>query len=99
MTLPRKDNGSLDWKVLIIGKDWKSFAVWTMLTIAILLMAYGYKNDNKELLKVYENPCAYCELCKGMDLNINPKLNNISIDIIQPYGEKEDNKTGEADSS
>jgi len=99
MPLPRKTNNKIDWKILIIGKDWKSFLVWTMLTIAILLMAYGYKYDNKELLEVYANPCAYCELCKDMDLNSDTKLNNISIDIIQPYGEKEDNKTGEVNSS
>ena len=95
MPLPRKENGELDWKVLIIGKDWKTFLVWTFLTIAILLMAYGYKYDNRQFIEVYSNPCAYCSDCSQANLNQDYKLNNISIDIIQPYGEKEDNKTGE----
>lgn len=97
MTLPRKDNGKLDWKVLIIGKDWKSFLVWTMLTIAILLMAYGYKNDNKQFLEVYENPCAYCSDCNQMKLVSDFKLNGIpeGTEVYQqPNEKKEDNKTG-----
>jgi len=98
--IPRKLNNKIDWKILIIGKDWKSFLVWTMLTISILLMAYGYKHDNEELLKVYTNPCDYCGLCKYVGNNDYNKLNNISMDIIRPYyGEKENNKTGEANSS
>ena len=96
MPLPRNSEGKLDWKVLIIGKDWKSFLVWTMLTIAILLMAYGYKYDNRELLKVYENPCAYCSDCSQANMNPDIKLNgSIAQYTTNQNGEKEDNKTGE----
>ena len=88
MPLPRKQNNKIDWKTLIIGKDWKSFAVWTMLTIAILLMAYGYKYDNQQFIEVYSNPCAYCEQCSGINFN-----QDIKLDVIQPNGEKEEDTT------
>lgn len=55
----RKPDGSLNWKLILIGPSWTRFIMNTILFIAIMFMAYGYHDTQKTLEDIQNNPCDY----------------------------------------
>jgi len=85
----RKPDGSLDWKLILIGPSWKKFISSTMLFIAILAMAYGYYDTNKTLQDIEQNPCDYIinitRACQYQQTQqqLNPSNFNIEFNLTQ----------------
>lgn len=70
--IPRKENGNVDWKLLIIGKDWMVFFLWLM----IMLLVFAYMHDTKECKKMMEN---IDEICT--EWNSQQRLNYFNNDL------------------
>lgn len=94
----RKEDGSLNWKSILIGTSYKKFLITTVWFIAVLLMAYGYNHDIEQYKEVYENPCNYCAEM-NMDSNITRYMRLIPDVNFTKYNYTIENETKERGNS
>lgn len=91
-----KEDGSTNWKHILIGKSWKGFIIATIFFLAVLLMAYGYKRDVSYCREFESNPCIYCEKIAHqciIDESQDPRIyrgniSDLNLTVIDENGTK-----------
>ena len=91
----RKENGTINWKLTIIGESWITFITNRIVFITIIVLVLLWRRDTAVCIDAARDPCKYC-----MNVSIKPEPpiiwmdSNISISNIQfNNNETENNRT------
>lgn len=78
--VPRKENGNIDWKLLLVGPSWKKFITDRIIFLILIGLIFAYQYDTGNCRDAYNDPCKYCERIDVPFSYVNNTPSGISLD-------------------